>query len=64
MVRGRSVPRGYRDQLELTLEELESSATEDELTAEMAATKTTKVASFRASGRHASRSRSICLASG
>src|SRR3954451_147912 len=34
------------DQLELTLEELESSATEDELTAEMAAAKTTKVASF------------------
>src|SRR5947199_1826164 len=34
------------DQLELTLEELESSATEDELAAEMAAAKTTKVASF------------------
>jgi transposase len=34
------------DQLELTLEELESSAKEDELAAEMAAAKTTKVASF------------------
>src|SRR6202522_4826955 len=34
------------DQLELTLEELEASATEDELAAEMAAAKTTKVASF------------------
>jgi hypothetical protein len=34
------------DQLELTLEELESSATEDELAAEMAAAKTTKAASF------------------
>lgn len=49
--RDRHGPRSERtarlsDQLELTLEELESSATEDELTAEMAATKTTKVASF------------------
>jgi len=38
------------DQLELTLEELEASATEDELAAEMAAARTanatTKVASF------------------
>jgi transposase len=34
------------DQLELTLEELESAATEDELAAEMATVKTTKVASF------------------
>src|ERR1700692_1010824 len=34
------------DQLELTLEELETAATEDELAAEMAAAKTTKVASF------------------
>lgn len=34
------------DQFELTLEELESSATEDELAAEMAAAKTMKVASF------------------
>src|SRR6202165_5908681 len=34
------------DQFELTLEELETAATEDELAAEMAATKTTKVASF------------------
>src|SRR5213596_772173 len=49
--RDRYGPRSERtarllDQLELTLEELESSATEDELTAEMAAAKTTKVASF------------------
>jgi transposase len=34
------------DQLELQLEELEASATEDELAAEMAAAKTTTVASF------------------
>src|SRR5271154_1308424 len=34
------------DQLELTLEELETAATEDELAAEMAAAKTTTVASF------------------
>jgi hypothetical protein len=34
------------DQLELTLEELETTATEDELAAEMAAAKTSKVASF------------------
>jgi hypothetical protein len=34
------------DQLEMRLEELETSATEDELAAEMAAAKTTKVASF------------------
>src|SRR5689334_5692662 len=49
--RDRHGPRSERtarllDQLELTLEELESSATEDELTAEMAAAKTTKVSSF------------------
>jgi len=49
--RDRHGPRSERtarllDQLELTLEELESSATEDELAAEMAAAKTTKVASF------------------
>src|SRR5439155_1708008 len=49
--RDRYGPRSERtarllDQLELTLEELESSATEDELVAEMAAAKTTKVASF------------------
>ncbi|MEZ2148267.1 IS66 family transposase [Bradyrhizobium sp. DN5] len=49
--RDRYGPRSERtarllDQLELTLEELESSATEDELEAEMAATRTTKVASF------------------
>src|SRR5213592_4174764 len=53
--RDRHGPRSERtarllDQLELTLEELETSATEDELTAEMAAAKTangtTTVASF------------------
>jgi transposase len=49
--RDRYGPRSERtarllDQLELTLEELESAATEDELAAEMAAAKTTKVASF------------------
>jgi len=49
--RDRYGPRSERtarllDQLELTLEELESSATEDELAAEMAAAKTTRVASF------------------
>lgn len=49
--RDRYGPRSERtarllDQLELTLEELESSATEDELAAEMAAAKTTKVSSF------------------
>src|SRR5258706_6797574 len=49
--RDRYGPRSERtarllDQLELTLEELESSATEAELAAEMAAARTTKVASF------------------
>jgi len=49
--RDRYGPRSERtarllDQLELTLEELESAATEDEIAAEMAAAKTTKVTSF------------------
>src|SRR3979411_676351 len=49
--RDRYGPRSERtarllDQLGLTLEELETAATEDELAAEMAAAKTTKVASF------------------
>src|SRR5580693_5093465 len=49
--RDRYGPRSERtarllDQLELTLEELESSAREDELATKMAASKTTKVASF------------------
>src|SRR5664280_587700 len=49
--RDRYGPRSERtarllDQLELQLEELETSATEDELAAEMVAAKTTKVASF------------------
>ena len=52
------------DQLELQLEELEASATEDELAAERAAAKTTTVAALRASGRRANRTRSICRASG
>ena len=34
------------DQMELTFEELESAASEDEIAAEQAATKTTKVAAF------------------
>src|SRR3954464_1590750 len=49
--RDRHGPRSERtarllDQLELTLEELESSATQDELAAEMAAARPIKVASF------------------
>ena len=49
--RDRYGPRSERtarllDQLELQLEELEATATEDELAAEMAAIKTTTVASF------------------
>ena len=40
------VRRGLLDQLELQLEELEASATEDELAAERAAAKTTRVAAF------------------
>src|SRR5471032_3274740 len=49
--RDRYGPRSERtarllDQLELRLEELETAATEDELAAEIAAAKTTKVASF------------------
>ncbi len=49
--RDRYGPRSERaarllDQLELQLAELEATATEDELAAEMAAAKTTKVASF------------------
>jgi transposase len=49
--RDRYGPRSERtarllNQLELRLEELEATATEDELAAEMAAAKTTKVASF------------------
>ena len=67
--RDRYGPRSERtarllDQLELTLEELESSATQDELAAEMAAAKIRRWHRSPASGRHASRSRSICLASG
>jgi hypothetical protein len=68
--RERYGPRSERtarllDQLELTLEELESAATEDELAAEIAAAKTTTPPLWRrsrASGRPASRSRIICPA--
>ncbi len=69
--RDRYGPRSERtarllDQLELTLEELETAATEDELAAEMAAAKTTNKPRpwrrSRASGRPASRSRIICPA--
>ena len=65
--RDRYGPRSERtarllDQLELTLEELETAATEDELAAEMAAAKTTKVASFTRKRPSANRSRIICPA--
>jgi hypothetical protein len=69
--RDRYGPRSERsarllDQLELTLEELEAKATEDELAAEMAAAKvtsaTTTVASFSRRRPPASRSPSICQA--
>jgi hypothetical protein len=67
--RDRYGPRSERtarllDQLELTLEELESSATEDELAAKWPRPKPRRWRRSLASGRHASRSRSICLASG
>ena len=70
--RDRYGPRSERtarllDQLELTLEELETAATEDELAAEMAAAKPNTPRRWRrsrASGRHASRSRIICPANG
>ena len=52
------------DQIELQFEELESSATEDEIAAEMAVAKTTTVVAFTASAPRASRSPSICRASG
>lgn len=52
------------DQLELTLEELETAATEDELAAEMAAAKPEPrpLHRSRATGRPATRSRIICPA--
>jgi hypothetical protein len=52
------------DQMELAFEELESSATEDELVAERATAKTANVVASPASGRHASLFLSICRASG
>ena len=65
--RDRYGPRSERsarllDQLELTLEELETAATEDELAAEMA--KPRRWRRSRASGHPANRSRSICRGSG
>jgi hypothetical protein len=42
----RSALRGFLNQLELRLEELEAAATEDELAAEMATAKTSNVAAF------------------
>ena len=51
------------DQIELQFEELESLATEDEITAEIAVAKTT-VAAFTRKRRRASRSPNICRASG
>src|SRR5439155_788895 len=52
------------DQMELALEELESTATEDEIAAERAVAKTTNVVALSASVRRASPSPSICRASG
>src|SRR5712691_1728053 len=51
------------DQMELAFEELESSASEDEIAAEHAAAKTTNVVAFTR-GRRASPSPSICRARG
>jgi len=66
--RDRYGPRSERtarllDQLELQLEELEATATEDELAAEMAAVKATTVASFTRNHRENPSPR-ICRASG
>jgi transposase len=52
------------DQIELQFEELESSATEDEIAAEMAVAKTTTVAAFVRKRPRASHSPRICRASG
>ena len=52
------------DQMELAFEELESSASEDEIAAERAVAKTTNVVALSASVRRASPSPSICRASG
>jgi hypothetical protein len=52
------------DQMELAFEELESSASEDEIATERATAKTTNVVRSPASARRASLSRSICRASG
>ena len=46
MVRARNARSRLLDQIELQFEELESSATEDEIAAEMAVAKTTTVAAF------------------
>jgi hypothetical protein len=52
------------DQMELAFEELESSASEDEIAAEHAVAKTTNVVPSPASARRASPSPSICRGSG
>jgi len=51
------------EQMELQLEELEATATEDELAAEKAASRTQTVRSFSASDRLVGRSPIICRAS-
>jgi transposase len=52
------------DQMALAFEELESSASEDEIAAEQAVAKTTNVVAFTRRRRRASPSPSICRASG
>jgi transposase len=52
------------DQLELQLEELEASATEDEAAVEAASADTPRCAASPASGRSAGHCRHICRASG
>jgi hypothetical protein len=54
------------DQIELQFEELESSATEDEIAAEMAVAKTTTVAAFtrKRPARRLRLSMSLCSTSG
>jgi transposase-like protein len=67
--RDRFGPRSERtarllDQMELQLEELEASATEDELAAEIAAARTSQVAAFTRTPRPAGHSPRTCRASG
>ncbi len=63
---GQTSERSQRllDQYELQLEELEASATVDELKAEMAAARTTSVQASPAAAPRASPSPSTCRASG